>query len=200
MTNSEAIIDLARQTGFVTTRAVRARGIAPYALQRLTERGTLERVARGVYVLVDTPPITEHVTLIEACLRVPTGVICLLSALRFHGLTTQLPHAIWMAIDRKAWLPNVEYPPLRIVRFSGTARTTGIEEHIVSGETIRVYSIAKTVADCFKYRNTVGLDVAIEALADAWRGRRTTMDALWQAAKVDRVAAVMRPYLESVAA
>jgi predicted transcriptional regulator of viral defense system len=197
-TNTAALIAMAQQTGFITTRAAREQGIAPYALQRLTERGTLMRVARGIYALVDAPPITEHVTLIEACLRVPAGVICLLSALRFHDLTTQIPHAVWMAIDRKARRPTVEYPPLHIVRFSGPARTTGIETHIVAGETIRVYSIAKTVADCFKYRNTIGLDVAIEALTDAWKGRRTTIDALWKSAKIDRVAAVMRPYLESV--
>lgn len=197
-TNTETIIALARQSGFLTTRAVRAQGIAPYALQRLTERGILERVARGVYVLGDSPPITEHVTLIEACLRVPTGVICLLSALRFHGLSTQIPHAVWMAVDRKARLPQVEYPPLQIVRFGGAARTTGIETYTIAGETIRIYSIAKTVADCFKYRSTVGLDVAMEALSDAWRGKRTTMDALWQAAEIDRVAEIMRPYLEAV--
>jgi len=131
---------------------------------------------------------------------VPQGVICLLSALRFHDLTTQLPHEVWMALDRKTWLPRVEYPPLRFVSMSGPTYTLDIETPTVESQQIRVYGIAKTVADCFKYRNKIGLDVALEALTDAWRGKRVTMDALWQAAKADRVDAVMRPYLEAVTA
>lgn len=136
--------------------------------------------------------------LVEASLRVPSSVICLLSALRVHGLTTQAPFAVWLAIAGTARRPRVEYPPLHIVRFSGAAWTTGVETHTVEGEPVRVYGIAKTVADCFKYRNTVGTDVALEALTASWRERRVTMDALWAAAQVDRVATVMRPYLEAV--
>ena len=196
----DEVVALARRHGIVTTRALREGGVAPSYLQRLTTRGILTRVARGVYELADGTDISAMHTLVEACLRVPSGVVCLLSALRFHGLTTQAPREVWLAIDPKARRPTVPYPPLRIVRFGGSARTTGVEQHRVEGQTVRVYSIAKTVADCFKYRHKIGLDVAIEALDDAWRGRRATADELWQAAQVDRVANVMRPYLEVVQA
>jgi predicted transcriptional regulator of viral defense system len=198
VTRTEEVLALARQHGIVTARALRERGIAPTYLQRLTARGLLTRVARGIYEPTDGADITALHTLVEACLRVPSGVVCLLSALRFHHLTTQAPHEVWLAIDSKARAPRVTYPPLRIVRFGGDARTTGVETHRVEGQEIRVYGVAKTVADCFKYRNKIGLDVAIAALADAWRGGRTTMDDLWRAAQVDRVTAVMQPYLTAV--
>ncbi len=198
-TTTDALLAFARRSGFITVREARARGIDAKYIQRLTARGILTRVSRGVYELADAD-FTEHHTLVQACLRVPQGVICLLSALRFHDLTTQLPHEVWMALDRKTWLPRVEYPPLRFVSMSGPAYTLDIEAPTVEGQQIRVYGIAKTVADCFKYRNKIGLDVALEALTDAWRDKRVTMDALWQAAKADRVDAVMRPYLEAVTA
>jgi predicted transcriptional regulator of viral defense system len=127
---------------------------------------------------------------------VPGEGICLLSALRFHGLTTQAPFEVWLAIENKALAPKLEYPPLRIVRFSGVALTEGVEEHIVDGVTIRITSVAKTVADCFKYRNKIGLDVALEALRDSWHEKRMTSDEIWHYAKVCRVANVMRPYLD----
>jgi predicted transcriptional regulator of viral defense system len=199
-TRTDEVVALARRQGRVTARVLREPGIAPASLPRLTARGTLTRVARGIYELADGADITAMHTLVEACLRVPSGVVCLLSALRFHDLTTQAPHAVWLAIDPKARLPTVPYPPLRIVRFGGGARTTGVERHRVEGQDVRVYSVAKTVADCFKYRNKIGLDVAIESLTDAWRGRRATADDLWRAAMVDRVTNVMRPYLEAVQA
>jgi len=131
--------------------------------------------------------------------RVPKGVICLLTALSFHELTTQLPFQVWLAIDNKAAAPKMDYPPLRLVRFSGLALTEGTEEHVVDGETVRVTGVAKTVADCFKYRNKIGLDVALEALRDGWAQRKLTMDAIWHYAAVNRVGNVMRPYLESIA-
>jgi predicted transcriptional regulator of viral defense system len=130
---------------------------------------------------------------------VPRGIICLLSALRFHGLTTQAPFEVWIAIDVKAWHPKVDNLPLRVVRFSGEALAAGIEEHVIEQVHVRIYGAAKTVADCFKYRNKIGLDVALEALRDCWRLRRATMDELWTYAKVCRVANVMRPYLEAIA-
>ena len=197
---TDEVVALARRQGIVTARTLREQGIAPAYLQRLTARGVLTRVARGIYELTDGTDITEMHTLVEACLRVPSGIVCLLSALRFHHLTTQAPHEVWLAIDPKAHLPQVPYPPLRIVRFGGTARTMGVEHHRVESQGVQVYSVAKTVADCFKYRNKIGLDVAIEALNDAWRGGRATADELWRAATVDRVANVMRPYLEAVQA
>src|SRR5262249_40178409 len=154
-------------------------------------------VRRGLHGSPDAD-LGENQTLAEAARQVPKGVVCLLSALRFHGLTTQAPHEVWMALPAKAWLPRVEHPKLRVFRFSGRALTEGVEEHDVRGAVLHVYSPAKTVADCFKYRNKVGLDVALEALRDCWRERRCTMDALSEAARICRMTNVMRPYLESL--
>jgi predicted transcriptional regulator of viral defense system len=127
---------------------------------------------------------------------VPQGVVCLISALRFHELGTQLPHQIWLAIDRRARRPALKYPPLRIVRYSGAALTEGIEVHQLEGQSVRVYNVAKTLADCFKYRNKIGLDVALEALREAWRSRRFTMADMHRYAGICRVQRVMQPYLE----
>lgn len=138
--------------------------------------------------------------LAAASARVPHGVVCLLSALRFHELTTQNPAEIWLAIDRKARAPKAPELPLRIVRFSGAALTEGVETHRIDGVSVRVTSPAKTVADCFKYRRKIGADVALEALRECWRTRRCSVDALWRYAKVCRVTTVMRPYLEAVVA
>jgi predicted transcriptional regulator of viral defense system len=157
----------------------------------------VRRVGRGLYTLANADA-GEHYSLAEACKRIPQGVVCLISALRFHGLTTQAPFEVWMAIDVKARKPKKDNLPLHIVRFSGKSLRTGIEEHAIQGVPVRVYSPAKTVADCFKYRNKIGLDVALEALRECWRERRCTMDDLWYYAKICRVANVMRPYLESL--
>ena len=168
------------------------------SLTRAIRQGQLERIGRGLYGLPGRS-ISAHGSLAEVACRVPKGVVCLLSALRFHGLTTQAPFEIWLAIENKAVTPKLDYPPLRIVRFSGTAFTDGIEEHVVDGVTIRVTSVAKTVADCLKYRNKIGLDVALEALREAWHEKRMSSDEIWHYAKICRVANVMRPYLESLA-
>jgi predicted transcriptional regulator of viral defense system len=141
---------------------------------------------------------SERHQLAEIAARSPRGVFCLLTALRFHELTTQSPHEVWLAIANKARPPKLDYPPLRLVRFSGQALTKGIETHLVDGVTIRVYSVAKTVADCFKYRNKTGLDVALEALRESRREKQATNDELWRYAKICRVANVMRPYMESL--
>jgi predicted transcriptional regulator of viral defense system len=172
-------------------------GIAREYLTRLVRAGLLERAGRGLYTLPDAE-ITEHHSYAEAAKRVPAGVVCLLSALRFHDLTTQAPFEIWLALDTKARHPQVDWPPLRIVRFSGPALTEGIEEHDIEGVKVRVFNPAKTVADCFKYRNKIGLDVALEALRETWRERRATMEELWHYANVCRVANVIRPYLETL--
>lgn len=191
------VLELARKAGVLRPRDLAAEGIAREHLRRLLAVGLLERPGRGIYVAAGRKPTSNH-TLSEASKRVPRGVVCLLSALQFHELTTQAPYEVWMAIGEKARLPKVDYPPLRIVRFSGPALEEGVEEHRVEGVAVKVYTPAKTVADCFKYRNKIGLDVALEALRDCWKKRRATMDELWQAAGVCRVANVMRPYLESV--
>jgi predicted transcriptional regulator of viral defense system len=195
-TAGEQILDLAAHQPLVRPRDVEALGIARESLLRLYRRGLLVRQARGVYALPQTP-VTEHHSLAMAANRVPRGVICLLSALRFHGLTTQDPHEVWIAIDLKARKPSVQSPALRVVRFSGRSLVEGVEESEIEGVRVRVYSAAKTVADCFKYRHKIGIDVAIEALRDSVRTRKTTIDEIHRYAKVCRVANVMRPYLES---
>jgi predicted transcriptional regulator of viral defense system len=134
----------------------------------------------------------------EVARRHPQAVVCLLSALRLHGLTTQSPFELWLAIPNKSRAPKIDYPPLRIVRFSGVGLTDGVEEHRIDGVAVRVTSVARTVADCFKFRNKIGLDVALEALREALAERRVTMDELWRCAVQCRVANVMRPYMESL--
>jgi predicted transcriptional regulator of viral defense system len=193
----EQVLALVRQMGVLRPRDLAAAGIPRIYLRRLHADGLLDNPERGLYLLADAQP-TEHHSLAEACKRVPHGVVCLLSALQFHGLTTQAPFEVWLGIAASARRPKVQFPPLRVVRFSGTALTYGVEEHAVEGVPIKVYSPAKTVADCFKYRNKVGLDVALEALRDCWRQRRATMDELYRAALVCRVGQVIRPYLESL--
>jgi predicted transcriptional regulator of viral defense system len=180
------------------SRDLAAHRIPREYLRRLLADGVLQRPARGIYVLTDSRP-TENQSLVEACLRVPHGIVCLLSALRFHHLTTQSPFETWLAIDSKARLPKVDYPPIRFVRFSGAALTNGIQEHRVQKKTIRVPSPARTVVDCFVYRNKIGLDVALEALRDCRRKKLATMDEIYSVAQTRRMGRVMRPYLESLA-
>ena len=193
----EKVLELVREAGVLRPRDLDAHEIPRQYLRILCDRGLVERVGRGLYVASDAEP-SEYQTLAEASKRVPQGVICLLSALQFHGLTTQSPFEVWVAIERTSKKPRVRDLPLRIVRFSGEAFSSFIERRNIGGVDIRVYSPAKTVADCFKYRNKIGLDVAIEALRDTWRQRRATMDELWRAAAVCRVQRVMKPYIESL--
>lgn len=196
-TTEDRVLDLARERGVLRPRDLTRQHLPSDYLWRLHRKKKLERVGRGLYALPGAD-LTEHHTLAEAALRVPRGVVCLLSALRFHDLTTQAPFEVWMAIDVKARHPKEEIIPLRIVRFSGGALSAGIETHEVEGVHVRVYNPAKTVADCFKYRNKIGLDVAMEALRDCWRKRMATADELYHYARVCRVERVMRPYMESL--
>lgn len=177
-------------------RDLATRGVRGRRLAALQASGELTQVARGLYVTTDAPP-TAHHSLVQAAVAVPRGVVCLLSALRFHSLGTQSPHEVWLAIDVKAWRPRVALP-LHVVRFSGPALTFGVEVHRIEGVDIKVTSIAKTVADCFKYRHKIGVDVAVEALRAALHDRRATVDDILQAARVCRVANVIRPYLEAL--
>ena len=177
-------------------RDLAAQGVTVNHLHRLIESGHVERVGRGLYRAKEAE-ITEYHTLIEAALLVPKGVVCLLSALRFHDLTTQAPFEIWMAIGNKSWRPTTGDVPLRIHYFSGKALTEGIERHEIEGVPVNIYSAAKTVADCFKFRNKIGVDVAIEALREYLRKRLPEKD-LWRYAEVCRVRKVMYPYLEAL--
>jgi predicted transcriptional regulator of viral defense system len=197
-TTAQQVLQIVRDIGLVRARDLAARGLSPTHLQRLYEQGLLLRSGRGVYLSAEAE-LDANASLMEVALRVPAGVVCLLSALQFHGLTTQLPHQVWVALPLRAHTPRLDYPPIRVVHLSGEAQTTGIEEQRIGSVIVRVYCPAKTVADCFKFRNKIGLEVALEALRDCWNKRLVTMDDLWRYAKICRVANVMRPYLESIA-
>jgi len=201
-TAADRVLKLAYKAGILRVRDLAPHGLHPENLRRLCERGLLVRTGRGLYIPADAAA-TENRSLAEVAKRVPGGVVCLLSALQFHGLTTQLPFEVWLAVDRgvdrRTRRTKSEPLPVRLVRFSGPTFTFGIAQHVVEGVAVKVYSPAKTVADCFKFRYKIGVDVALEALRDCWKQRRATMDELYEAARVCRVAKVMRPYLESVA-
>ncbi|MGB5200432.1 MAG: AbiEi antitoxin N-terminal domain-containing protein [Sedimenticolaceae bacterium] len=196
-TSHQNILDLAAARGLIRPRDLTEHGLPTVALTRLVRQGRLQRVGRGLYALPGRP-VSEHNALAEVARKHPQAIVCLLSALRFHGLTTQSPFEVWLAIPNKARAPKMDYPPLRIVRFSGVALTRGVEDYVIDGVPVRVTSVARTVADCFKFRNKIGLDVALEALQEAWRAKRASMDELWRYATLCRVANVMRPYMESL--
>ena len=198
MTHRERALELIRERGIARARDLKAAGIPLVYLKRLTDAGELIRLARGLYQTPDR--VGEHIAhdLAEAARLVPNGVISLLSALRHHELTTQLPPAVWMTIPHKARTPCVASPRLEIVRASGEALTAGIEYVDIEGVAVPIYSLAKTVADCFKHRRHVGEDVAIEALGDALRKRKTTPSELMKFAIINRVTVRMTPYIRAM--
>lgn len=189
---------LFRRTASVRSRDFVAAGITRSEISRMVAAGRLERIARGLYTMPGYRG-SEHETLATLARLSPGVVFCLLTALRFHDLTTQAPFEVWIGIGNKYHPPRTKYPKLRVVRFSAAGLQQGVEKHDVEGVPIRVTGVARTVADCFKFRSKVGLDVALEALRDARRSRKATPEELWHYAKLDRVANVMRPYLEAVA-
>ena len=192
-----AVLDLVREVGLARPRDLEALGLPGRYLGLLAREGLLERVGRGLYAPVGGA-VSEHRSLAQVAKRTPRGVICLLSALRVHGLTTQGPFEVWLAIGPKDRAPRPAGVGLRIVRFSGPARDAGIQTQRIDGVPVRVYEPAKTVADCFKFRNKVGLDVAIEALRDCVAQRLSTADELAAYARICRVARVMQPYMEVI--
>jgi predicted transcriptional regulator of viral defense system len=194
---TNALLRLARK-GPVRARDLDEKGIPRAYLRRLCDRGLIEKIDRGLYRLADAP-VTELQSLADVAKRVPHAIVCLLSALQVHDLTTEAPHAVWMLIDRHARMPKLSYPKLEVVRASGLARGHGVEMRTIDGVKVRLTTPAKTVADCFRYRRHVGLDVALAALRDYLRTRRGSIDALAEAARADRVYALMRPYLEALA-
>ncbi|HUT86875.1 MAG TPA: type IV toxin-antitoxin system AbiEi family antitoxin domain-containing protein [Candidatus Heimdallarchaeota archaeon] len=194
--NTDRVLEIAKRKGVLRPRDLDTFNIPRNTLSKMYRRGLLERIDRGLYRLPGSD-LSEHHTLVEVAKRVPQGVVCLLSALRFHELSTQAPFEVWIAIGEKAWRPKAGNLPLRVVRFSGKALTEGVEEHRIEGVHVGITNPAKTVADCFKYRNKIGLDVALEALRDCRWQRKCTVDDLWHYAKICRVAKVMKPYLEA---
>jgi len=195
---NDRALRMIEKMGLVRPAELEARGVSRARLYRLVRQGLVERRARGIYVAAGHAPTAEH-TLAQVAIRVPAGAFCLLTALRFHGLTTQSPAEVWIALPEKARKPRMDYPRLRVARFSGSALTEGIERHRVEGVEMRVYSAAKTVADCFKYRNKLGIDVAVEALRDFSRRNRGGATELARFARICRVARVMQPYLDAIA-
>jgi len=163
----------------------------------LAQEGVIGRIGRGLYQWPNKD-LGRHHSLVEISKLAPKGIVALLSALNYHNMTTQNPHQIWLAIDRKAWRPEISYPPVRLVTMSAESLHSGVETHSIEGMSIKVFNPAKTVVDCFKYRGKVGLNVALEALREGWSARKFTIDELQNYAKICRVQKVMQPYLESL--
>lgn len=190
-------LDLLKARGMLRLKDFIAAGIGPETLARLVREQAVVRPARGLYQLPDTDVDAAH-SLAEAAVRVPKGVVCLVSALQYHGLTLQMPSVVWMAIDRAAWRPKIDHPPVRFVRFSGSALTEGVERHRIENIDVPITDPARTIVDCFRYRTKIGLDVAMEGLREGLRRRRCTPDQLWRYARKARVWSVMRPYVEAM--
>lgn len=197
-TDSARLLAMARKRPILRPRDVAAQGIHTGTLTRMTRAGALEKVGAGRYRLARPPRATEHHDMVVAAMSVPHSVVCLTSALQFHGIGTQLPAEVWLAVPRGTRVPRLSTPPLRVVRISPEVFDLGVEAHRVEGQTVRVYGVARTIADCFRFRNRVGLDVALEALAEAWRTKRLNLDALQRIATKLRVQRVMQPYLETI--
>ena len=194
---ADKILALAKTLGFLRVKDLRSQGIHPEYLRRLCDKGLIVRMGRGLYRLANAG-VSENITLSAVAKRIPNGVICLLSALRFHRIGTQNPTAVWVALKLRAAYPRGKDLPIRVVRFSVSSHAIGIETHVFDGVPVRMTNPAKTVVDCFKYRNKIGLDVALEAIKECIRKRKATPADLWKYAKVCRVANVMRPYLEAI--
>jgi len=196
---AKQVLSLLEQEGVLRPCDLDAYHIPRRYLSRLYQRGLLVRSARGLYTAANAE-LSENQTIVDVSKRIPKGAICLLSALSIHEITTQSPFEVWIAIDVKARLPQIKDLPIKTVRFSGEALTSGIDYQIIDGVKVPIYNPAKTIADCFKYRNKIGLDVAIEALQEGWKDKKFNMNDIWKFSKICRVQNVMRPYLESLVA
>jgi predicted transcriptional regulator of viral defense system len=198
MTGREKILEYAQSHKvFRASDMERDLGLSRMYVWRLFQEGQLERIDRGIYALKGTE-FNENQTILEVAVKVPNGVLCLISALRFHGLTTQNPFEIWIAIERDTWIPKTDAVRLRVFSFTENVYKAGIERRKLDGVVVKVYSPAKTIADCFYYQKTVGLDVCLEALRDAWRQRKVTMDELYRFAEIRNVKGTMLPYLHTL--
>ena len=193
----QLLLRLVKRKGVIKSNDLLKFDIPRTYLSRLVKSGVLKKASRGIYVFLNGD-VTEHQSTLEACTRVPHGIVCLLSALQFHGLTTEIPHQIWLGISPKARLPKVDYPPIRFVRFSGPALAAGVTEHLIHGVKFKITMPARTVVDCFKYRNKIGLSVALEALRDCLRKHKATVDEIHQISKIRHMENVMRPYMEAI--
>jgi predicted transcriptional regulator of viral defense system len=193
----ERTVQYVRQHGIVRPRDIEAIGVPREYLLRLYRQGKLNRTGRGIYTLPDAE-VTERHSYAEVAKRVPEAILCLLSALAFHEITTQSPASVWIALRKGARTPAIASPSLRIIRLTEPSLTKGTENHLVEGVSVRVYSAAKTVADCFKFRNKIGIDIAVEALKDCLRQKKATVNEIYRYAKICRVSNVIRPYMEAL--
>jgi len=196
MSRKQQILQLASAKGIICAKDVEAAGISRTYLHEMQKEGLLEKISTGLYTLPEAP-ITENSALVEIAKKIPHAVISLISALNYHELTTQLSPDIWLTVPKSSRKPKIKYPPINLTYVSDPAYSFGIQEHIINGVTVKIYSPAKTVADCFKFRSKVGIDVAIEALRNVRRTRKATIDELMEAAKVNRVLKIMNPYMEA---
>ena len=194
---ADRVLGFVAERRLVRPRDLSAAGLSPAHLQRLFEEGRLLRSGRGIYTLPDAS-LHEHHSLAEVSLRVPRGVVCLLSALEFHGIGTQSPHQVWLALPPRSHQPALDWPPLRLVQMAPELLVSGVEETVVDGVPVRITSAARTVVDCFRFRNKIGIDIAVEALREGWRSRRFTVDELRRHQVLCRVARVMAPYVEAI--
>lgn len=196
-TQTDRLVQYVRRHGMVRPRDLEAVGVSRTVLKRLADRGELTRQARGIYTLPEHEA-TRHIDLATVSARAPKAVVCLVSALEFHELTTQVPHAVWIMISKTGHRPRISQPAIRVVRASGRSLTAGIDTHRIEGIEVRITNPAKTVADCFKYRDHVGQDVAVEALRDCLHQRKATFGTLYEMARINRVGKTIRPYLEAL--
>jgi predicted transcriptional regulator of viral defense system len=197
MDRKTQVLEIVKEKGVIKAGDIEAEGISRSYLYVLHNFGLLQKITRGLYALPDTH-VSEHITLIEIAKRVPKAVVCLISALSFYDPTTQLPHEVWITIPRGAWRPKTDYPSLNLTYASKDMYSYGVLEHKINGISVKIYSPAKTIADCFKFRNKIGLDVAIEALKKGWKIKKVDMDELVKAAKICKMSKVIRPYLETI--
>ena len=195
--HAKRLLQVIRQKGLLRPSDLAASGIPRVYLTRLAAEGRITKAGRGLYRLTEAP-LSENEGLTLVSRRAPQAVFCLLTALQFHGLTTQLPRQVWIALPKGSHAPKMDHPPLKLIQYSGEAFTQGIETHRIDQMDLRVYGVAKTIADCFKHRNKIGLDVALEALRDARSQGKASIDDIWRHATICRVANVMRPYLEAM--
>lgn len=198
-TQRDLAVSLIGRHGIMRLSDLKNHGVNPATLARLVEEGVLNRFSRGLYELADAEIDAAH-SLAEVAKRVPKGVICLISALQFHEITLQVPRSVWIAIGQKDRAPKIDYPPIRVVRFSGQALTLGVVTHEIDSVPVRIFNPAKTIVDCFRFRNKVGLDVALEAMRMGWRARKAKPDDIAKYAQALRIWSVVRPYLDSVVA
>jgi predicted transcriptional regulator of viral defense system len=194
---STRVLNLLTARGMLRLKDFIAEGIEPETLSRLVRSAKVVRPARGLYQLPGTPVEAAHM-LAEAAILIPNGVICLTSALQFHELTLQMPSAIWVGIEPGAWRPTISYPPVRFARFNSWAMTEGISRHRIENREIPITDPARTIVDCFRYRNKIGLDIALEGLREGLRRRKCTPDELCRYAVKARAWNVMRPYVEAI--